>query len=151
MTTTKHHWPELLLGLGIMCVGLVLGYEAATIKVGPLYAKVGPSVFLWLVAGLLVVCGAIVTYRSRSLADATRTSELRGPIFIMAALGLSVILMDVAGFVPTAVMIFTLTAKGLGSNKWLRDLLIGLTLSGAAFAVFTMGLGLRLPVGVLFQ
>jgi putative tricarboxylic transport membrane protein len=137
------------LGLGIVAAGLVIGREAAGIKVIPLYAKVGPAAFLWLAAGLLVLCGLIVSFRGWQR-PADVGNELRGPLIILAGLALSVFLMVPLGFVPTATAIFTLTAMGLGSRSLVRDALVGLVLSTAAFLVFAYGLGLRLPLGSLF-
>lgn len=138
------------MGLGLIIVGLIIGYEAGTIKVGPLYAKVGPSAFLWFAAGLLVLCGAIVAYKSSNNAKES-TSEICPPLTILAGLAASIYTMEPAGFIPTAVLIFATTANGLGSRKLLRDLIIGLILAITAHIVFAKGLGLRLPVGYLFS
>ncbi len=137
------------MGLGLILIGIIIGYEAATIKVGPLYAKVGPAAFLWFSALLLVVCGAVVAYLSRASAPNT-TSELRPPLTILAGLAASVYSMEPLGFVPTATMIFAVTAFGLGSRKFGRDIIIGLLLAVFAYLVFAKGLGLRLPTGDLF-
>lgn len=149
MTQASRNWPELLTGLGIMLVGLVIGYQASTVKVIPLYAKVGPAAFLWFAAALLLLCGAIVAYRAWNK-PADSGNELRGPLLIMAGLVLSVVTLEPFGFIPTAAMIFTLTAMGMGSRKPLRDVAIGVVLSAVAFVVFGWGLGLRLPLGSLF-
>jgi putative tricarboxylic transport membrane protein len=147
--TAKQNWPELLMGLGIVFVGLVIGYEAGTIKVGPLYAKVGPAAFLWFASFLLVLCGAVVAYRSRT-SPLDTTTELRPPLTILAGLAASVFTMVPFGFIPTATLIFVVTANGLGSRKTVRDVLIGVALSIFAYFVFAKGLGLRLPMGSLF-
>ena len=152
MNQTQRNWPELLLGLGIIAVGVVIAIEAATIRVGPLYAKVGPGAFLWLAAGLLILCGGIVANRSTKAAETNAVvTELRGPATILAGLAASVVLLEPLGFIPTATLIFATTANGLGSAKTVRDLLIGVIISAIAFAVFKWGLGLRLPVGFLFS
>ncbi len=137
------------MGLGIILIGLVIGYEAGTIKVGPLYAKVGPAAFLWFSSLLLVVCGAVVAYKSFS-SPVDTTSELRPPLTILAGLAASVYTMEPLGFIPTATLIFVVTAKGLGSHKILRDIIIGVVLAIFAYVVFAKGLGLRLPMGSLF-
>jgi putative tricarboxylic transport membrane protein len=137
------------MGLGIILIGFVIGYEAGTIKVGPLYAKVGPAAFLWFSSLLLVVCGAVVTYKSFS-SPVDTTSELRPPLTILAGLAASVYTMEPLGFIPTATLIFVVTAKGLGSHKILRDIIIGMVLAIFAYVVFAKGLGLRLPMGSLF-
>lgn len=138
------------MGLGIIIIGLVIGYEAATIKVGPLYAKVGPAAFLWFSAALMVVCGAAVALRART-SPSSGTNELRPPLTILAGLAASIYTMEPIGFIPTATLIFTVTANGLGSRKTVRDVVIGLALSTIAYVVFAKGLGLRLPLGNLFS
>ncbi len=137
------------MGLGVVAIGLVIGWEAGTIQVGPLYSKVGPSAFLWFASGLLILCGAIVTFRALQNPPDIG-NELRGPGIILAGLASSVFLIEPLGFIPAATIIFVATANGLGSRSWLRDLLIGAVLSAVAFVVFAWGLGLRLPMGTLF-
>jgi putative tricarboxylic transport membrane protein len=137
------------MGLGIILIGLVIGYEAGTIKVGPLYAKVGPAAFLWFAASLLVLCGSVVAYKSAE-ETANAKSEIGPPLTILAGLAAAVFVMEPAGFIPTATLIFVVTAHGLGSRKILRDLPIGIVLSVIAYIVFAKGLGLRLPIGYLF-
>jgi putative tricarboxylic transport membrane protein len=137
------------MGLGIIVIGLVIGFEAGTIKVGPLYAKVGPAAFLWFSSILLVLCGTVVAFKS-AVSPANITSEIGPPLTILAGLAASVFFMEPAGFIPTATLIFIVTAYGLGSRKTLRDLLIGFVLSSIAFVVFSKGLGLRLPIGYFF-
>lgn len=149
MSTAKRNIPELLTGLGIIAVAAVIAFEAATIKVGPLYAKVGPSAFLWFSSGLLALCGAIVAYKSLTNPPDIG-NELTGPAVILAGLAASVYLIEPLGFIPVATLIFVLTARGMGSSAWKRDLLIGVVLSAVAYVVFAWGLGLRLPIGELF-
>lgn len=149
MTSSSRNWPELLLGLGIIAVGLVIAWEAMGINVSPIYAKVGPAAFLWFAAGLLALCGALVAWHGQASPPA-EGHELYGPAVIMAGLLLSVFTLEPFGFIPTAAVLFLLTAHGLGSRHWLRDLLIGIVLSAVAYLLFSRGLGLRLPAGTLF-
>ncbi len=65
------------MGLGIIAIGLVIGFEAATIKVGPLYAKVGPASFLWFAGGLLILCGVVVAVKSRNAIANSNTGTAR--------------------------------------------------------------------------
>ncbi|NMD08218.1 MAG: tripartite tricarboxylate transporter TctB family protein [Phyllobacteriaceae bacterium] len=150
MSAAKRNIPELLTGLGIIAVAAVIALEAATIKVGPLYAKVGPSAFLWFSSGLLALCGAIVALKSLTNPPDSG-NELVGPAVILTGLAASVFLIEPLGFIPVATLIFVLTARGMGSSAWKRDLLIGIALSCVAYVVFTWGLGLRLPIGELFS
>jgi putative tricarboxylic transport membrane protein len=148
VNATRGKWPELLTGLGIMIAGIVIGFEATQINVIPIYAKVGPSAFLWFAGGLLLLCGAIVAWRAAPPPD--QASELRGPLYILGGLIASAFLMEVLGFIPVAAIIFALTARGLGSASLLRDLVIGVAIAAVSYVVFDLGLDLRLPLGWLF-
>jgi putative tricarboxylic transport membrane protein len=149
VNATARNWPELLLGLGIIVIGIVIGVEASGINVSPIYAKVGPAAFLWFATALLALCGSLVAWRGFA-APAASGNELYGPAVIMAGLAISVFAMEPLGFVPTAAIIFLLTARGLGSRSLWRDLVVGIALSALAYVLFSMGLGLRLPAGSLF-
>lgn len=149
MSWSTRDWPEHLMGLGLVLAGGIIGFEAATLKVGPMHAKVGPAAFLWFSAILLSLCGVMVAVRAFRMPKVSGV-EISRPLIIVAGLAASVFLMEPLGFVPTATLIFLLTARGIGSSRWLRDLIIGVILAAAAFAVFSLGLGLRLPVGSLF-
>ena len=149
MTPAHRNWPEALAGLGLVVAGLVIAYEAMTLKVGPLYAKVGPAAFLWFSAALLCLCGAIVAYKGFAEAPVSGI-EISKPLTILAGLALSVVLMEPLGFIPAATVIFVLTARGMGSERLLRDAIFGVLLSATAYIVFGVGLGLRLPLGSLF-
>lgn len=136
------------MGLGIVACGLVIGWQAAGIKVAPVYAKVGPAAFLWLASVLLVICGAIVAFMAPK-ASAEDGSEIAGPLTILAGVGLSILLFERIGFILAGTILFTMTAHGLGSRRPLRDVLIGILLCIAAYLLFAKGLGLRLPTGGL--
>jgi putative tricarboxylic transport membrane protein len=139
------------MGLGIIGAGLVIGWAALSVKVIPLYARVGPAAFLWVAAGLLALCGGLVAWHSLKPVPSETTDEIGGPIVILAGLLASPLLMVPLGFVPTAAVIFTATAYGLGSRKTVRDAAVGVVLSLLAFLIFSYGLNLALPTGSLFS
>lgn len=53
------------------------------------------------------------------------------------------------GFVPTAALLFTAGAFALGSPRPARDVVVGAALAVAVAILFTMGLGVPLPMGPL--
>ena len=67
--------------------------------------------------------------------------------FAIVSLGivLHMVLISWAGFVLASTMLYLLIARGFDSRRPTRDLLIGLVLALAAYFLFTMALGLRLP------
>ncbi len=116
---------------------------------GPVYAKLGPAAFPAVVAGLLAICGGLIAFRPHA-ADEGGKSELTGPFSIVMGLILQVFLLERVGFIPSAALLFFLTAHGFGSRRYFRDGVIALTLALIAFIVFRYGLGLKLPTGSWF-
>jgi putative tricarboxylic transport membrane protein len=137
------------LGLGIVLVGGIIGWQATVLKIAPIHVKSGPAAFLWIAAALLIACGLVVAWKAATKPP-DQGFELRGPIEILAALGLSAALMNRIGFIPVAILVFMLTSHALGSTRIVRDIIVGVVLSIFAYVVFAMGLGLRLPLGDLF-
>ncbi|HUR43911.1 MAG TPA: tripartite tricarboxylate transporter TctB family protein [Aestuariivirga sp.] len=151
MISKTRQLPELLLGLGIIFIGLIIAQEAFFMRPGPVYAKLGPAGVPSVVAGLLIICGALVAlYPRQTSADDEAKAQLSGPASIVAGLLLQVFLLERIGFIPSATLLFFLTAHGFGSRNYFRDAAIAVALAGISFAVFRYGLGLRLPLGNWF-
>ena len=143
--------PELLLGLGIVALGVVIGVEAAGLKAAPAYARVGPALFMWITASLLIACGGWIGWQAwRRAAPEDVHHQYGGPALILGGLLLQTVSLERLGFVPSAALLFIMTAAGLGSRKLPRDAVAGLVLAVLAFVAFRYGLGLRLPVGSFF-
>ena len=68
-------------------------------------------------------------------------------LVISAGIILHMVLIGWAGFIIASALLFVLIARGFGSQHPVRDLLLGAALAASAFAVFTLGLGLKLPAG----
>ena len=65
------------------------------------------------------------------------------------ALAASVVLLEPAGFILTAALLFWLVARAFERPRPGRDAVVAVLLSAFVYFVFTMGLGLLLPRGVL--
>lgn len=137
------------MGLGLLAAGLVITVQAAGVNVSPLYAKVGPAAFLWLAGGLLIACGATVAYNAPRVEETI--NEWQGPTITLAGLVAFTLLIEPIGFIAAGTLLFVITAKGLGSRRLIRDFVIGLVVCSAAYALFAIGLGLRLPLGTAFS
>jgi putative tricarboxylic transport membrane protein len=158
--------PEILLGLGLVALGLFFAIETTDIRVAPIYAKVGPTVFPWIVAGALIVLGllfAVQAWRHRQhdpspgpipgqgypATPPAPASDWRALAVISAALLLQVVLLRSAGFIVTAAILFMAVTYAFGSRQYLRNLVIAILLAVVVYAGFTRGLNLQLPAGVL--
>jgi putative tricarboxylic transport membrane protein len=157
--------PEILLGLGLIALGLFFAIETTEIKVAPIYAKVGPTVFPWIVAGALIVLGVLFAIQAWRRGHSPSpgpipgqgypatppapASDWRALAVISAALLLQVVLLRTAGFIVTAVILFMAVTYAFGSRQYLRNLVIAILLAVLVYVGFTRGLHLQLPPGVL--
>ncbi|HYN63683.1 MAG TPA: tripartite tricarboxylate transporter TctB family protein, partial [Candidatus Limnocylindrales bacterium] len=66
---------------------------------------------------------------------------------ISAGVILHMVLIGWAGFIIASILLFVLVARGFGSRKPVRDLIIAVILAVTVYFLFTAGLGLNLPAG----
>lgn len=150
---------DALVALLVLLYGIYLINGAGLIRVLPVYSRIGPRFFPYLVGIGAVVCGALLLvgalrgFRSEPEGgedvDLGVRDNLRPVLVIGVALALGTLLMKPAGFVLAATLIFTGVALAFGSRRQLRDVAIGLLLSLGAYLAFTKLLSLTLPAGVL--
>jgi putative tricarboxylic transport membrane protein len=69
--------------------------------------------------------------------------------FIAASLVAYLILIERAGFIIASAVLFFGSAFGMGSRRIVRDILVAIVMATAIFLIFTRGLSLRLPQGIL--
>jgi putative tricarboxylic transport membrane protein len=111
----------------------------------------GPEPYPWLVIAGLLVTGALLarqTIVSRTAgADSVRT---RTPVLLLAAAAvLHLLLVEQAGFVVAAAVLFWLAARAFDPRHPIRDGLFALGVSFSAYVLFARVLHLSLPAGVL--
>jgi putative tricarboxylic transport membrane protein len=162
---------EIILGLGIAALGAFILYEAQTIRVIPIYAKVGPKDIPILVGAILALLGIALAWQGWRARSAPRLdpsavmdapgSKLDTPAtgggqidwMPLAAIGIGlvqqILLFELLGFVPTAAILFFCVAFGFGSRRYLRDSIIAVALALVAYVGFVHALGLNLPAGIL--
>lgn len=145
-----------LVGAGVVAFGLVVFHQTTQIPVSPLYSKVGPTVFPYMVAfGLLALGVALIVQAWRGEwgeTDAdTDDTPTDWPSLGWLALGLllNVALIDFLGFVLASTILFVCTARAFGSLKWQRDLGISIALALIAYLGFDKLLGISIGAGVL--
>ena len=145
---------EVLVALAAVALGLFVLVGSVSIDLGAGYDRIGPRFFPYVVAVGLLISGSLLArgaLRRRSVADETRHSQTRwaGIGTLSLALGLSVLLLDRAGFILTSTLLFWLVAQAFESRRHWRDVVVSLLLSVAVYLAFTRGLGLVLPGGLL--
>jgi putative tricarboxylic transport membrane protein len=153
---------ELLVGLGVVLLGAVVIWQTTEIRLTPINSKVGPRVIPYIVGAGLVFTGIwfvidVLVGRGTSLAEVEDQEDvdLRVPTdwATLALLGASLVayllLIERAGYVIASTALFVGAAIAMGSRRFVRDFVVGLALALVTFEVFTRGLSLRLPEGVL--
>jgi len=139
--------------------GAYLMVGAGRIRVLPVYSRIGPRFFPYLIATAALLCGVLLlieALRGRRAppeagedVDLTARDNLRPVVFIACGLALGAVLMRPAGFVIASTVIFLTVAMAFGSRHRLRDIAVGLSLSLVAYLSFTRLLDLTLPAGIL--
>jgi len=153
---------ELALALGVVVLGAVMLWETTHIRLTPINSRVGPRVIPYIVAGGLVVTGlwlAIDILRGHAAVpgagedaedvDPALPTDWRTVGILSVSLIAYLFLIERAGFVIASTVLFFGAAFGMGSRRYLRDLVIGFALALGAYFLFTEGLSLRLPEGIL--
>ena len=149
---------DLVLALGVAALGVCLAVGGRGSSLGAGYDRIGPRFFPYLVALGLVLLGswlAVVAIRGRKdkPADWENTgsgSQINWPAlgYLSLALLLNLVLLERAGFVISASLLFWLVARAFHSRRPARDAAVAVLLAVSVYFAFTRGLGLILPLGI---
>jgi putative tricarboxylic transport membrane protein len=145
----------LAIGLGLIAIASVIGFETMQMQVPPSYARVGPQIFPYIIAIGMAITGVHIAWKSYRGEDDVAEIEDTGPTdwksvaIIIAGLIVHMNLLKPLGFVPAGLILFWSVAFAFGSRRYGRDVLVGLLLALFAYVGFTYGLGLQLPPGIL--
>jgi Tripartite tricarboxylate transporter TctB family. len=151
---TRPAIPEILIGLGLIVIAVVLGWQTAIMPVSPMYSKVGPTVFPYATAGGLALFGVILMVRGfaggwQDPEEKTVPNDWRAIGFVVAGLIANLVLIGPLGFTIASVAMFVLVAHGFGSRHPLRDALTGLIIAFAAYFGFARLLGVDIGSGLV--
>lgn len=146
---------ELLVSLAFLALGSFVIYGTTDIAETQGYSQIGPRLFPYIIGIGMSLCGAALGWQALNGGWRNVPMDIEGHqapdrmSFVIISLGivLHMMLIGWAGFILASALMFVLIARGFGSRRAVRDLLIGVALTTAAFLVFTLGLGLRLPAG----
>jgi putative tricarboxylic transport membrane protein len=151
---------ELILSLGVLLLGIFAEVVAFSLPEAGGYARVGPNVAPKVVAGGLILLGIWLLaevftggWRERTPDDPAERGEHaflpRAFLWVTVALFAQMALIQHGGFVVAGMVMFACVARGFGSTRPVRDLLIGLALCMAVFLFFVRFLNVNLPAGWL--
>lgn len=149
--------PELLIGLGVAAIGAVVLADTWLTPNPVTYARVGPQAFPYMIGGLVVLMGGLLTVKAAtagSWRDPAEEAALGHPQWrrlgwVVLGLVLNLALIERAGFVIASTLLFACVARGFSSTRPVRDLAIGFVLSLVAYLGFAKLLAIKLGEGLL--
>ena len=151
---------EMLLALWAVLFGILIVWQTTLIRLTPAYSKVGPRVIPYIVGAGMIVVGVWLAYEAltgrMSLgttesedADPALPTDWRTVGLLALALLVYLLLIERAGFIIASATLFFMAAFAMGSRRLARDIAIGIVMSTVLYVVFSRGLGLSLPAGIL--
>ena len=151
---------ETLLALAAVAFGILIIWQATLIRLTPAYSKVGPRVIPYIVGAGLAVVGIWLAFEALTGratagtaesedADPTLPTDWRTVGLLVLALLAYLVLIERAGFIIASATLFVMAAFAMGSRRPARDIATGIVMAAILYLVFSRGLGLSLPAGVL--
>ena len=148
---------QVAVGAGVVVVGALVLWGATYLPTSGGYAQVGPGVVPRIVAGLILLLGALLLREAftggfRGVDEAAEEAmpmDWRSFAWVSGGIIAYGLVIEHAGFVIASTLLFVMVARGFASRRWALNAATGLVLAVAVFAIFNYGLGLTLPAGVL--
>ena len=157
----KAELAELVIGAGTLLLGVSLGAGALFIPSAAGYAGVGPNFLPWVVAGVLVLCGAGLIweassggFREREEPSGAAQSDWRGFAWVSAGLLLNAATITTIGFILSCTLCFVLAVRGFhrvegrpraSIAQWFKDAAIGFAIAAPVYWMFSKLLAINLP------
>lgn len=134
----------------LAAIAAVIIWQTSQMRVPPIQARVGPTVFPYIIAGglTLLAIGTVVSALRNSFP--ARDDDNFVPIlWILGGLVAQLLLLTTAGFAIATGILFACTAKGFGRGPLWQTIPIGIAFAFVVWLIFAKGLQLSLPSGPL--
>ncbi|MHA6691675.1 tripartite tricarboxylate transporter TctB family protein [Devosia sp. A449] len=131
-------------------IAAVIIWQTSQMRVPPIQAKVGPTVFPYVIAtGLLALSVGTVVSALRGAFPARADDNFVPIIWIVTGLIAQILLLSTIGFSLATGILFAFTAKGFGRGPLWKTIPIGAVVAFIVWFLFAKGLQLSLPSGPL--
>ena len=134
----------------LAAIAAVIIWQTSQMRVPPIQARVGPTVFPYIIAGALILLslGTVVSAVRRGFPE--RSDDNYVPIlWIVSGLVAQLLLLSTVGFSIATGILFAFTAKGFGRGPLWKTIPIGTVFAFLVWFAFAKGLQLSLPAGPL--
>lgn len=152
-------WGELLFAGFLLAVGALVLLDSRSLPQSNAASGIGPAFFPRVVAVVAMAIAAALIVQvlrgGRGHADEGEGDvdisalHLSSALIVLGAVAMHSLLLERAGYVITAALTFWAIAYAIGSRRYVRDALLSLAIGVVVYVVFTEGLSIRLPTGVL--
>ena len=140
----------LVIAAVLAAIAAVIIWQTSQMRVPPVQAKVGPTVFPYIIAGglLLLSVGTVLDAMRRKFP--ARDDDNYVPIlWIIGGLVAQLLLLTTVGFSVATGILFAFTAKAFGRGPLWMTIPIGIVFAFVVWFIFAKGLQLSLPAGPL--
>ncbi|HEX6014737.1 MAG TPA: tripartite tricarboxylate transporter TctB family protein [Geminicoccaceae bacterium] len=129
---------EAVLGGGVLALGLFIAVETLQMEVA---------------AGLVAVSTALLreAFFGHIAHEGGFELDWRAVALVSGGLIVEMLLVERAGWIVAATILFVLTARAFRSHRLVIDLVLGVGLAALTFVVFSYGLDLTLPTGEVLE
>lgn len=134
----------------LAAIAAVIIWQTSQMRVPPIQARVGPTVFPYIIAGglILLSLGTVVS-ALRNGFPAREDDNIRPIMWIVGGLIAQLLLLSTAGFSIATGVLFAFTAKAFGRGPLWQTIPIGAVFAFLVWFAFAKGLQLSLPSGRL--
>jgi hypothetical protein len=145
---------EMVIAIGTLLLAALAFWQTKTIPVSPLYAKVGPTIFPYIISaglaglGLGLLANALKGgWQSEEEKEAKPNRVAMG--WMLAGLVLNTALIDALGFTIASIVLFVCVARAFQSDQPLRDAAIAALFSIVTYFGFAKVLGINIGAGLI--
>lgn len=140
----------LVIAAVLAVIAIVIFWQTSQMRVPPIQQRVGPTVFPYMVATGLVLLSIGTVVSALRNGFPARSKDEFGPIaWVVGGLVAQILLLSTAGFSIATGVLFAFTAKGFGRGPLWKTIPAGIVLSFTVWFIFSRGLQLSLPSGIL--
>lgn len=150
---------ELAFAGSLVLLGLIVAWDTSRMDVPQASSIVSPQTFPFIISGVVVLTGLLLivevlrgrlgTPEGDEPGAAFIPADRKTMLFLMIAIGVHVLLLEKAGYIIAATLGFWGVSFTFGSRKAVKDFGVSLAFALTVYFVFSMGLQIQLPKGLL--
>ncbi|WP_172122443.1 MULTISPECIES: tripartite tricarboxylate transporter TctB family protein [unclassified Devosia] len=140
----------LVIAAVLAAIAGVIIWQTSQMRVPPIQAKVGPTVFPYVIAGgLLLLSAGTLVEAMRGKFPARDRDNYVPILWIVGGLVAQLLLLTTVGFSIATGVLFAFTAQAFGRGPLWKTIPIGIVFAFIVWFIFAKGLQLSLPAGPL--